>query len=406
MRSDKQVPSTNKVSENNRRHYKYRSNTCLNCGQPLDLTDVYCAYCSQLNSTKQLSLKDFFSEFFNSIVSYDSRLRYTVSDLLFRPGRVTKNYSNGQRLKYANPFRFFLSVSIIYFLLNSLITTVWGDDTIKYEVSNNKSPIEFSWNNYNDDGDNNEVETDTEKDSIGAANLEIAKTKIANTPGLKGLDSIITSEIEKQKIKDSIEKKEPTTYYSEEELDTMSWGNNVGERLILYKEFYDKSSIKDPTVALDSLRHHNTRYHRWLYSRSVASQKIVEDPKAYAFYMLQKAPFFIFFFTPFYALFFWILYSKKKFSYMEHMVFIFHLFSFLFIGMFIALIPDTIFSTPVFKGILFGLIGPLYFYKALRNFYKQSRFVTIFKFVFLNIVFWISASVAAGIFFVITAAVF
>lgn len=405
MSSDKQVPSTKKVSENNRKHYKYRSNKCLNCGQPLDLTDVYCSYCSQLNSTKQLSLKDFFSEFFNSIVSYDSRLRYTVSGLLFRPGRVTKNYSNGQRLKYANPFRFFLSVSIIYFLLNSLINTIWTDDATIYKVSNNKSPIAFSWNTYND----KETEDDTasaKKDSIATANVLRAQNKLANTPGLKGLDSIITSEIAKQKKVDSISKKESITYFSEKQLDTMSWGKNVEERLTLYTEFYKKSKIKDPIVALDSLRHNNTSYHKWLYSRSVAAQKINDDPKAYAFYMLQKTPFFIFFFTPFYALFFWLIYSKRKFSYMEHMVFIFHLFSFLFIGLFIATLPDLLIGTQIFKSILFGIVGPIYFYKALRNFYEEGRLVTIIKFVFLNIVFGICASVAATIFFVITAAVY
>ena len=90
---------------------------CLNCGHPLELTDKYCSNCSQLNSTKQLSINDFFQEFMSSIFTYDSRLRYTIKDLLLKPGTITRNYVNGQRLKYANPFRFFLSVSIIYFIL-------------------------------------------------------------------------------------------------------------------------------------------------------------------------------------------------------------------------------------------------------------------------------------------------
>lgn len=399
------MPSTKKVSEKNRRHFKYRSNKCLNCEQPLDLSDVYCPYCSQLNSTKQLSLKDFFSEFFNSIVSYDSRLRYTVSNLLFRPGRVTKNYSNGQRLKYANPFRFFLSVSIIYFLIASLINSLWPEDNLRYDMNENKDSISFSWNDYNENK-TKDVSAGAENDSIVATNLKMAEEKMANTPGVKKLDSTIFAAIAQQKKEDSITKEEPVTYYSEKQLDTMSWGDNVEERLTLYAEFYDKSTINNPIVALDSLRHTNTAYHRWLYSRSVAAKKVSDDPKAYAYYMLQKTPFFIFFFTPFYALFFWLIYSKKKFSYMEHMVFIFHLFSFLFIGLFITTLPDLLFKKQIFKSILFGLVGPFYFYKALRNFYEDGRFVTIVKFVFLNIVFWVGASIAAAIFFIITAAVY
>ena len=293
-------------------------------------------------------------------------------------------------------------MSIIYFLLNSLISTFWEDDT-NYTVSTNKNPVEFSWNDYDDDVTN---ETSTKEDSIALANVEKSMDKIAKTPFLNEIDGIVTAEIDKQQRVDSLEKKAPTTYLSEKELDTMSWGNNIAERLSLYRTFYDKSDINEPNVALDSLRHENTRYHRWLYSRSVATQKIEKDPKTYALYMLQKTPFFIFFFTPFYALFFWLIYSRKKFSYMEHMVFIFHLFSFLFIGLFIAAIPDALLGNAVFKSILFALVGPFYFYKALRNFYEQSRFVTLVKFVFLNIVFWMGASVAASIFFIITAAVY
>lgn len=109
------------IASNGRKSTQYRGTKCLNCGQPLDKSDVYCPYCSQLNSNKHLTLKDFFAEFLSSILVYDSRLRNTIKDLLFRPGVMTRKYVNGQRLKYANPFRFFLSVSIIYFLLEGLI---------------------------------------------------------------------------------------------------------------------------------------------------------------------------------------------------------------------------------------------------------------------------------------------
>jgi hypothetical protein len=74
--------------------------------------------------------------------------------------------------------------------------------------------------------------------------------------------------------------------------------------------------------------------------------------------------------------------------------------------MLIALIPDLIFGSDFMMGVLFLLVGPFYFYKALRNFYKQGRFVTILKFLFLNFVFFISANIAAILFFAVTAAVY
>lgn len=91
---------------------------------------------------------------------------------------------------------------------------------------------------------------------------------------------------------------------------------------------------------------------------------------------------------------------------MEHLVFIFHILSFVFLAILICLIPDLIFGTDAFMGITLSFIGPFYFYKALRNFYKQSRLITIIKFVLLNIVFFISATIAATIFFTLTAATY
>ena len=99
---------------------EYRGNECLNCGVPLDLIDKYCHHCGQTNTTKKLSFKDFFNEFFASIFSYDSRLRHTIITLLFYPGKISKEYIKGKRIRYANPFRFYLSVSIIFFIINSL----------------------------------------------------------------------------------------------------------------------------------------------------------------------------------------------------------------------------------------------------------------------------------------------
>ena len=117
------MDSKRTFKSSSRKAEKFRSNKCLNCNHNLELTDIYCPSCSQLNSTKQLSIKDFFGEFLSSIFTYDSRLRYTLKDLLLKPGIISKNYVKGQRLKYANPFRFFLSVSITYFLLQGIVNT-------------------------------------------------------------------------------------------------------------------------------------------------------------------------------------------------------------------------------------------------------------------------------------------
>ena len=96
---------------------KFRGVECLNCGHPLDISDKYCPNCSQANSTKKLTLRDFFDEFFSGLINYDSKLLTTLYALLLRPGRITKDYVSGKRVTYTNPFRFLLSLAFLYFLM-------------------------------------------------------------------------------------------------------------------------------------------------------------------------------------------------------------------------------------------------------------------------------------------------
>ena len=180
----------------------YRSATCLNCGHPLDLSDIYCSYCSQLNSSKKPTLKDFFDELFSNIISYDSRFRKTLSVLVFRPGKITKEYVEGKRMTYANPFRFYLSISFLFFI-------IWG------------AIYNFNDVNFNDSDDLKELNNDgfvISKDGVkieGDAALDSVFSN-ENSQSL-ALDSLIARSI----LKDSI-KSYKDLYYSEEQLDTLN----------------------------------------------------------------------------------------------------------------------------------------------------------------------------------------
>ena len=377
--------STNKpVISTGRKAAKYRGPECLNCGTPLELSDVYCSYCGQLNTTKQLSLKDFFGEFIGSVITYDSRLRYTIKDLLFKPGTITKNYAKGQRFKYANPFRFFLSVSIVYFIIQGLISTITNTSMLKVNGSSDRDTIDSILK---------------PPDNIVALNQELLENNLEFKDDfiIVNQDTIpLTSKTETGEL----------VYKSEEALDTLNLADQTIARFLMYRDFYEKSEIKSSSIALDSLKHNNTSFNRWMYDKNEAIDRVSENPYGFLNYLMGKIPFFLFFFTPILALFFWLIYSKKKYTYMEHIVLIFHVFSFVFLALLICLIPDTIFDNAIFAGIIFAFIGPFYFYKALRNFYNQGRLVTILKFVLLNVVFVVGATFAATIFFSITAAVY
>lgn len=396
------------VSENNRRHFKYRGTTCLNCTQPLDLSDRYCPYCSQLNSTKPLSLKDFFLEFLSSLVSYDSRLRFTVKDLLFKPGTITRNYIGGQRLKYSNPFRFFLSVSIIYFLVYSIVG---------FFNPSAKTPfLNFNNNNGKESSDKNErpnffYQNNTDEEIEKAIETLDANpaTKIW-AKKLRKEDSIRRLTIKREENNFRIENgdtiKNNDFSGRVKSLEKKNGIEKFFQKFELLRDFYKDSEIKSAAKALDSLKLERSKTNIWIYNKNFSIDRVEEDPVSFGKFIISKTPFFLFFFAPIFALFFWLLYLRRPFSYMEHLVFIFHIFSFVFLCLLLLSIPDILFDTQLFIGILFGILGPFYFYKALRNFYKQSRLKTILKFVLLNIIFFISATTVAILFFAATAATY
>ncbi|UGS23249.1 DUF3667 domain-containing protein [Flavobacterium channae] len=99
-----------------RKDLKYRGSECLNCGTALDISEKFCHHCGQLNSTKKLTISDFIEEFFANFYAYDSRLRNSIISIFTKPGVLAKEFNEGKRHTYANPFRLFLSVSLLLFI--------------------------------------------------------------------------------------------------------------------------------------------------------------------------------------------------------------------------------------------------------------------------------------------------
>ena len=382
------------IRPNSRKAIKYRGVECLNCGHPLDLTDRFCSYCGQLNTTKRLTLKDFFSEFILSVFTYDSRFRHTLKDLLFKPGTITRYYVDGKRFHYANPFRFFLSASIFYFILLGIISFFNSDlnETVP------DSPI-VNMNLNNDKAI--EAIDNALQDSIP----EIKGIPAQFNSDIKAAIEEAKKETERKRAENAIKDSIGYKYIAQKDMDTLNSFAQFFEKFELFRDFYLTTDISNSSEALDSLKYDKTKMNVWLYDKNDAIERVQKDPLRFTNYMLSKTPFFLFFFAPFYAIFFWLIYSKKRANYMEHLVFIFHIFSWIFVVLLISLIPDLLISDEsIIASIILTLIGPFYFYKALRNFYKQNRVITIIKFVFLNVVFFISTSIFALIFFALTAA--
>ncbi len=101
-----------------------RGNKCLNCENDISEDDNFCAQCGQVNDLKKVSLTQYLSAYFDDFLSFDSRLLNTIVALIFKPGYVTKNYVGGKRMSYANPFKLYLHITILFFLLIGIFGTI------------------------------------------------------------------------------------------------------------------------------------------------------------------------------------------------------------------------------------------------------------------------------------------
>ncbi|UJH91074.1 DUF3667 domain-containing protein [Antarcticibacterium sp. 1MA-6-2] len=376
----KQVVMALLQQKNPRTATNHRGNRCLNCEHPLDTSDKFCPQCGQVNSTKKLSFDDFFNEFFAGLFAYDSRIRRTLTTILFYPGKISCEYIFGKRVRYANPFRFYLSASIIFFI----IWNFTGDyDSMLNNSTNNNTELTAE--------EREELKEDLKKVPGGEAiNIDSLIAAPAKTTG-----RVI-------EISDSLEATSQGTaggnymndYISQEKLDSLPWYNSLISQTDYYNSFYKETSLREPFSAIDSLNHTNSTYNRWIYKKVVDWNSMRDNPSIFYNYFVSKLPFIIFFYLPIFALFIWLLYLRRPFNYMEHLVFAFHVQTTFFIMMALGLILDYIFSSDTFTEIL-TFIFLFYLYKAMRKFYCQGRFKTIVKFILLNGIFTTLAIIAA-----------
>ena len=98
---------------------------CLNCGAPL--TGRYCANCSQAADVHVPSTRELLHEALEGVTHSDSRLWRTLQLLWFKPGKLTQEFVAGRRASYLPPFRLYLVLSVIFFLIASL-----GNSRVNY----------------------------------------------------------------------------------------------------------------------------------------------------------------------------------------------------------------------------------------------------------------------------------
>lgn len=91
---------------------------CLNCGA--ELSGPYCSRCGQGDTELRVSLRRLANDFLAEQLGLESKVPTTLWTLIRHPGKLTKDYLAGRRVRALLPLRLYLSASVVYFLMLSL----------------------------------------------------------------------------------------------------------------------------------------------------------------------------------------------------------------------------------------------------------------------------------------------
>lgn len=273
----------------------------------------------------------------------------------------------GKRHRYSNPFRFYLTVSILFFLILGMSKNI---DKFK-ELKNGTLQEPTNIISFENDAPVKNVDIDSLKNAV---NKELKNVWIP-------LDSAKRKKIVDQVAKDA---KDSTKTISRNQIDFE--GLEINEFLKFQKK-YPKLNIDE---SLDSLQKEKTFFNRFTYSRAKVINSLITEGKSQEQFrnqLLSSSSIALFILLPFFTLFLKLLYLRKKYTYVDHLVFVFHTQTVFFMLLAIYFLAKLFGFTPTLW--IFTVLFLLYLLLAMREFYQQDYFKTFVKFILLNFTYFL-----------------
>ncbi len=321
---------------------------CLNCNA--DLHGRFCHNCGQANTELKESVLSMIKDFF-AVPPIDGKFFTTLKYLLFRPGFLSKEYVSGKRTAYLLPIRIYSFISLVFFgyLYNYFFKTEYGYIT------------------------NGEFQKGSQEYQVKAKELEekaIYQLKMGST--------------DKDKNRDVLQ-------------------SNINNVLSNYKDFlgfthqdlkgaYDVRTYDSIQNTLRPSERANYFAALWLRNQLMLLEKYDYDRMAITKLTNDKfnklLPKILYISLPFMAFFLTLLQSsRKEFYVLDHVIFTIHLYSTTFIliltNIWIGSMLDWInLKSDVSDGLFFILIF-IYWAMAFKNFYLESKWKTVLKFLLL-----------------------
>ncbi len=333
--------------------------SCTNCGT--QLSGVFCHQCGQSSKSVIKFFGEVIKELLDDALGYDSRLKHSILPLIFKPAKLSLEYIKGRRFYYVFPFRLYLITSL---LLIILIKSLAHADLESSEQAPAEEATQAESINTSDQGSAEFVPKDTEQqgnqplpsitEADGLAAKETNESELANK-----------EDIEKQAASD--ETLDPK--------DKIDWNDKA-------KKFEGLEDLEDGALKF-FLQRIEPKISQW----KANARPLVDS-------FIESLPYMMFILLPIVALLLKIFYIFSKRYYIEHLIFLLHNHSFVYLMIMISILLAEInlyFQASEsgllqMAGSLFSLMSFLsaiwifiYIFRAMKTFYRQSWSVTLIK---------------------------
>ncbi len=328
------------------------SDACLNCGTALQ--GAFCHYCGQPDKRILRFFPVLLRELLEDIADFDSRFARTMRPLLFRPGKLTRDYLDGRRFRYTPPLRLYLFSSVILFVLAAL-TTNWALSLDELDITaDDRGNVTFNV------GNDEQPAARTPPENAADAGSE-AETTASATDG-----------------------------------DAVPWYESEGNEVTIFgtRPWHPETNPVRILFAPE-------RLNRWINEELKKSPEkgkmIAENPRLIVNEIIDLLPKVMFVLLPVFALIMKLFYAFAKRFYVEHLMFSLHNHSFINVVFILAILLSLAeegvegsnlswLSTPVSYLVLALMIWvPVYLLFALKRTYRQGWLMTAAKYLLVGV---------------------
>jgi len=326
---------------------------CLNCGTVLK--GPFCYFCGQPDRNFMRFFPALLRDLMEDLLDLDSRFMRTLKPLLFKPGRLTRDYMNGRRFRYAPPMRLYIFSSIVFFLLAAFLSSdAISTDAVKV---------------VNDDGIVH-ISADSEEDQ-----REVEEALADLPAGIR--EQINIDQVESEETHDETDN--PGFKLDDIQFNDKPWNRETNPVAIKWFPDWLNERINDE---IEGSPH--------------KAEQINENPNLIIDKVFDILPAIMFVLLPVVALIFkfWYLFAKRY--YVEHLIFSLHNHSFIFVTAILILLADLtadLFTSNGYTAaatgtgwvmVIAGIWIPVYLLISLRTVYRQNWFLTLGKYIVIG----------------------